>query len=150
MYIIPLSSAHPQALWLMLYLILTKSMDPPYFFFFFFFVFFLYRVTLVALGSSQARGLNWSCCHWPAPEPQQHQIRAASENYTIVHANTGSLTHWARPGIEPATSWFLVWFISNAPWRELPYFFIDGKTEALEAWATHLRPTLWVSGQKGL
>ena len=39
--------------------------------------------------------------------------------YTTVHGNTGSLTHWARPGIEPETSWFLVGFISAVPWWEL-------------------------------
>ena len=26
----------------------------------------------------------------------------------IAHGNTGSLTHWARPGIEPASSWIIV------------------------------------------
>ena len=31
----------------------------------------------------------------------------------------GSLTHWARPGIEPATSWSLVSFVSAAPRWEL-------------------------------
>ena len=38
---------------------------------------------------------------------------------TTTHGNAGSLTQWARPGIEPATSWFLVRFISTAPWQEL-------------------------------
>ena len=38
------------------------------------------------------------------PQPQQRQIHAASVNYTTAHGNTGSLAHWARPGIEPATS----------------------------------------------
>ena len=42
------------------------------------------------------------------PQPQQHQIRAVSATYITAHSNTGSLTHWARPGIELATSWFLV------------------------------------------
>ena len=35
---------------------------------------------------------------------QQHRIQATSETYTIAHRNTGFLTHWARPGIEPASS----------------------------------------------
>ena len=39
--------------------------------------------------------------------------------YTTAHGNTRSLTHWARPGIKPATSWFLVGFISAAPQWEL-------------------------------
>ena len=29
-----------------------------------------------------------------------------------AHGNAGSLTHWARPGIEPATSWFLAGFVN--------------------------------------
>ena len=28
--------------------------------------------------------------------------------YTAAHGSAISLTHWARPGIEPATSWFIV------------------------------------------
>ena len=44
--------------------------------------------------------------------------------YTTAHGNTGSLTHWERPGIKPATSWFLVRFVSTAPRRELLVFFL--------------------------
>ena len=33
---------------------------------------------------------------------------------------TGCLTHCARPGIEPATFWFLVGFMFSAPRPELP------------------------------
>ena len=65
------------------------------------------------------QGSNQSCSHRPTPEPQQRGIRAASATYTTA----GSLTHWARPGIEPATSWFLVGFISAAPRQELLCFF---------------------------
>ena len=28
---------------------------------------------------------------------------------------------WARPGIEPTSSWIVVGFVSVAPWWELPY-----------------------------
>ena len=38
-------------------------------------------------------GSNWSYSCRPAPESQQHQIRAASANYTIAHRNARSLTH---------------------------------------------------------
>ena len=37
------------------------------------------------------------------PEPQQQGIWAVSATYTTAHGNTGSLTHWARPGSEPTT-----------------------------------------------
>ena len=39
--------------------------------------------------------------------------------YTIAHNNTGSLTHYVRPGIEPASSWMLVRFVSSEPQWEL-------------------------------
>ena len=42
------------------------------------------------------------------PAPQHHS-----------HRNTGSLTHRARPGIQPASSWILVRFITPGPRREL-------------------------------
>ena len=48
-----------------------------------------------------------------------HQIQVASETYTTAQSNVGSLTHWARPGIKPATSWFLVRFVTTAPQQEL-------------------------------
>ena len=35
-------------------------------------------------------------------QPQEHLIRAESATYTTAHGNTGSLTHQARPGIEPS------------------------------------------------
>ena len=38
---------------------------------------------------------------------------AASATYTTAHGNTGSLTHWARAGMGPATSWFLVGFVNH-------------------------------------
>ena len=53
------------------------------------------------------------------PQPQQRRIRAMSATYTTAHGNAGSLTPWARPGIEPASSWILVRFVSSEPQWEL-------------------------------
>ena len=77
----------------------------PFFFFFFFFsfVFCLFRATPTAYGVSQARGL----------------IRATAAGLHQSHSNARSLTHGVRPGVEPKTSWFLVWFVSAAPRQEL-------------------------------
>jgi len=47
------------------------------------------------------------------PEPQQRWIRVGSATYTTAHGNAGSLTHWARAGTEPTTSWFLVGFVNH-------------------------------------
>jgi len=47
------------------------------------------------------------------PEPEQRRIWATSATYTTAHGNAGSLTHWARAGTQPTTSWFLVGFINH-------------------------------------
>ena len=62
---------------------------------------------------------NQSCSFWPTPQPWQHQIQAASATYVTACSKARSLTHWVRPGIEPAVSWMLVGFVFTAPWREL-------------------------------
>ena len=65
------------------------------------------------------QGSNQSYSSWPTLQPQQSRIQATSAIYTTAHDNAGSLTHWARPGIEPASSLLLVGFISTEPWQEL-------------------------------
>ena len=45
----------------------------------------------MAYGSSQAKG----------------PTGAAAVSLSHIHGNTGSLTHWARPGMECASSWIL-------------------------------------------
>ena len=78
------------------------------------FSFFLLRASCVAYGSSQARG-------W---------IRAAAAGLHHSHSNEGSkpslrptpklmATHWAGPGIEPASSWILVVFVTAESQQEL-------------------------------
>ena len=47
-----------------------------------------------------------------------------SAAYTTAHSNAGSPTHWARPGIELASSWIRVGFFSTEPWWELQFFSI--------------------------
>ena len=61
-----------------------------------FFVYF-FRVTPLTYGTSQARG----------------RIGAAVTGLHHSHSNVGSLTHWARPGIEPTSSWILVRFLNH-------------------------------------
>ena len=55
-------------------------------------------------------------------ELQQCRVWAASATYATAHGSARFLTHWARPGIEPTTSWFLVGFVSSEPWQELHTF----------------------------
>ena len=77
-----------------------------------FFSFWLFSTGPMAYGGFQAR----------------HRIKAVALAYTTAtldpshifdlyhtHGNARSLIHWARPGIKPATLWFLVGFVSTAP-----------------------------------
>ena len=41
-----------------------------------------------------------------------------SGTHTSAHSNIGSLIHWARPAIEPASSWLLVRSVSPEPQRD--------------------------------
>ena len=68
-------------------------------------------------------GVKSELSHLPTPQPQQHQIQTSSETYTTAHGNVGSLTHQARPGIEPTTSCLWVRFVSIVPQKELHFFF---------------------------
>ena len=40
--------------------------------------------------------------------------------YATAHGKAGSSTHWARPGIQPTSSWMLVGFITAEPQQVLP------------------------------
>ena len=71
------------------------------------------RASSVAYGGSQARGLIGVVATGLCHSPQQYRIRATSTTYTTAHSNTGSLNHWAQPGIEPTTLWFLVGFVNH-------------------------------------
>ena len=44
--------------------------------------------------------------------------------YTTPHGNSGSLTQWARPGIEPRSSWMLVGFINCWAMSGTPVVFL--------------------------
>ena len=71
-------------------------------------------------------GSSWNCSHWPAPQPQPHQIWAASATYTKAHDNARSLTHWVRPGIKLAFSRMLVRLVSAEPRQELLSWLVWG------------------------
>ena len=75
----------------------------------------LFRAAPTAYGGSQAR------CQIRAVATGLHHSHsnARSATYTTTHGNPGSLTHWARPGTKPVSSWILVRFISAEPPREL-------------------------------
>ena len=53
-------------------------------------------------------------------ELQQHQIQGTSVTYTTAPDNAGSPTHWAKPGMEPASSWIIVRFVTAEPQWKFP------------------------------
>ena len=73
----------------------------------FFFFFFLIRATPAAYGCSQARG------RIRAAAASLHHSNVGSEQYLWPMPQlAGSLTPWARPGIEPVSPWILVRFLT--------------------------------------
>ena len=86
-------------------------------FFFSFLGPYLQHMELPRLGSNQS--FRCQPIPQPQPPPQQCQIQAASMTYTTAYGNTGSSTHWARPGIKPTSSLMLVGFVSAQPQQEL-------------------------------
>ena len=74
------------------------------------------------------------------PESQQLGIRALSATHTTAHGNARSSTHWARPGIEPATPWFLVGFINHWATTGTPSVILFRQVYLLLAWGTR---SLW-------
>ena len=82
------------------------------------FDFFFFQGHTHCIWKFPGQGLNQSCNCCPTPQPQQHGMQATSATYTTDHSDARS---GGRPGIEPATSWILVGFISTAPQWELPH-----------------------------
>ena len=98
----------------------------------FFFFFLLFRAA-PAYEDSQARSPIRAVA---TPQPQQCRIQAASGTYTTAHSNAKSLTNWERPRIKPATSLFLVGFVSTAPrWELLIFLFICLRNVLSCTWA---------------
>ena len=71
-----------------------------------FFFFLSFRAAPSAYGGSQARGPVGTGTRVTASWNPSH----TSVTYSTAHGNARSLTHWARPGIKPASSWILVRF----------------------------------------
>ena len=81
------------------------------------------RAAPVAYGDSQAKGLIGAVATGLS---QSHSNEGSKPRlqptYTTAHSNAESLTQWARPGIEPATSWFLVGFVNHCATTGTPFF----------------------------
>ena len=73
-----------------------------------FFFFLSFKAAPVGHGSSQARGWIGATASGPH-HSHSRSIGTESATHTTAH---GTLIHWARPGIEPTSSWILVGFVS--------------------------------------
>ena len=98
-------------------LLATNLTDKQYSFIFYFYFLFIYLFYLfIYLFIFAFLGLYL----WHAEIPR---LRVESElqllAYTTAHSSPGSLIHWARPGIKPASSWIPVGFISTEPRQQL-------------------------------
>ena len=87
-----------------------SSFAPPFF--------FVFRATPATYEGSQPRGLIEATA---TRLHHSHSNARSKQRLWPTPQHAGFLTHWARSGIEPATSWFLVWFISPAPRWELRF-----------------------------
>ena len=67
----------------------------------------------------ESRGTSAGLCHSHPNSGSKPHLRPTLQ--LTAAANAGSPTHWARPGVKPASSWILVRFVSAVPWRELHY-----------------------------
>ena len=118
----------PTTSWFLVWFISTAPRQEQlifFFSFFFFFFFFLWRTR--GIWKFPGQGSNRSCSCWPTPQTQQYGIQAASVTCIIAHGNVRSLTHWARPGVEPMSSWILIKFVTPEPWRNRHGFFLNPK-----------------------
>ena len=82
----------------------------------FFVCFCFFRAAPAAYGSSQARDRMKAT----AASLHHGHSNTGSEPHLWLNSTARSLTHWARSGIEPESSWILVEFVTVEPQRELP------------------------------
>ena len=73
------------------------------------------------------------------PQPQQHGLRTTSATYTAAHGNARSLTHWLRPGIEPASSQTLCRVLNLLSHNRNPCLsYYESQSERFESpWLSH-------------
>ena len=115
------------------------SIDTILWFLLFFFFLSLFGGHACGIWKFPGSKSYWSCSCWPMPQPQQHEIPAGSVAYITGHSSAGSLTHWARLGIELASSWILVRFVTAEPqWESLIFFLI-----CVSHWFAYVESNLW-------
>ena len=105
----------------------------------------LFRTSSITYGNSQARGR----IRGAVASLHHSHSNAGSELHLrltpTVHSTVRSLTHWVRPGMEPASSWILVRFVVLCFGFVCGFFFFFAFL-GLHLW--HMEaPTLWVESE---
>ena len=75
---------------------------------------------------------------WAAAISLHHshsQIQATSATHTAARGNAGALTLWVRPGIQTASWWILVGFVSTELQWELPGSSFNDLFSTLNLWS---------------
>ena len=91
-------------------------------------------------GSSQARGQIRAAA---ADLSHSHSnTRSEPMTYARAHDSTGALTHWVRPGIEPASLWILARFLTHWATIGTPQSFLFLKDGIVCNWVPLLAHSL--------
>ena len=77
------------------------------------------RATPMAYGNFQARGRIGAVAASLYHSHSNNRSKPHPTTYTTTYRNGRSLTHWARPGMEPESSWILVGFFTASLPQEL-------------------------------
>ena len=76
------------------------------------------------------------------PQPRQPLIWATSVVYAAACGSARSITHWARLGIEPTSSWTLCWVLNllshnRIPWVEFKFLSQFSAKEINKSYSLH-------------
>ena len=104
-------------------------LSPIFLYFFFFLSFVFSRATPMAHGGSQPRGPIRTTAASLHHSHSNARSKPPLRPYTTAHSSARSLTHWAKPGIKPETSWFLVGFVNH--WAKMG-------TPCISSFLTHI------------
>ena len=92
------------------------------FWFSFCFVFCLFRASAMAYGVSQARGrIGARATNLHHSHSNVGSQPCLCPTYTTAHGNVRSLSHWAKPGIKPASSWIPVKCLTHWSTTGIPH-----------------------------
>ena len=109
----------------LIHLLARTANQSAYFLFSFFFCFVFLGRHPQAYRGSQARGWIQAVAASLSHSHSNTRNKPRLQPTPHLSATPDPLTHWARLGIEPVSSWILVRFVSTEPWWELPRLLLN-------------------------